>query len=88
VEDRAHRNGIRISRVCAWGTSRLAFDGSGPVERGINGNYSICRFNGGKIYDCDLNASYNIGARYFVRSIVKSLSETARQGISAKFRNA
>ena len=83
VEDRAHRNGIRISRVCAWGTSRLAFDGSGPVERGINGNYSICRFNGGKIYDCDLNASYNIGARYFVRSIVKSLSETARQGISA-----
>ena len=47
VELMAHRNCMRISRVCAWGTSRLAFDGSGPVKRGresekTNGCYSIC----------------------------------------------
>ena len=33
VTDKAHRDGVRISRVCAWGTSSLAFDGSGRVER-------------------------------------------------------
>ena len=27
----AHRKGIRISRICAWNTSRLAFDGSGKL---------------------------------------------------------
>ena len=33
VTDKAHRKGIRVSRVNAWGTSRLAYDGSGKVER-------------------------------------------------------
>jgi len=84
VEGKAHRLGMRISHVCAWGTSKLAYDGSGLVERGIDGNYSICRFQSGKIYNCDLSASYNIGARYFVREILKSLPETARLGIEAK----
>ncbi|MFR3808797.1 MAG: hypothetical protein ACLTX3_07575 [Lachnospiraceae bacterium] len=27
VTDKAHRLGMHISRVCAWGTSRLAYDG-------------------------------------------------------------
>lgn len=81
VEDKAHRLGMRISRVCAWGTSRLAFDGSGPVKRGkeserTGGNYSLCEFSTGKIYNCDLSASYNIGARYFIREIKKSVVET------------
>lgn len=84
VTDKAHRMEMRISRVCAWGTSRLAYDGSGRVERGVNGNYSICRFKSGKIYNCDLSASYNIGARYIIREIVKSLSETARLALEAK----
>ncbi len=82
TEHKAHQNGIRISRVCAWNTSRLAYDGSGKVERGTyiqNGkekhNYSICVFQNGKIYHCDLNASYNIGARYFIRELLKSYSE-------------
>ena len=47
VELQAHRNGMRISRVCAWGTSKLAFDGSGPVLRGKDAGFhknSICRF--------------------------------------------
>ena len=34
VVNKAHRNMIRIARVCAWNTSRLAFDGTGRVQRG------------------------------------------------------
>lgn len=85
VEHQAHILGIRISRICAWNTSRLAFDGSGKVERGIyiqNGtekyNYSICTFSNGKQYNCDLNASYNIGARYFIKELLKSDSVRKR----------
>lgn len=88
VTNKAHRLGIRISHVNAANTSRLAFDGSGKVKRGkeINQNtsYSICRFATGKVYNCDLNAAYNIGARYFVRELLKSCSETKRLGIEAK----
>ena len=95
VETKAHRNAIRIARVCAWNTSRLAFDGSGRVKRGkdsgwTDGNYSICEFKcpegaeHGKIYNCDLNATYNIGARYFIRELLKSLPETVRQWLEAK----
>lgn len=84
VTGKAHRLGLRVSRVNAWGTSRLAFDGSGAVERGIGGNYSMCRFTSGKIYHCDLNAAYNIGARYFIRERIKYLPETARLQLEAK----
>ena len=66
VETMAHRDGMRISRVCAWGTSKLAFDGSGKVTRDKH-NHSICTFANGKQYNCDLSASYNIGARFFLR---------------------
>lgn len=31
VTDKAHRLGIRMSRICAWGTFALAYDGSGKV---------------------------------------------------------
>lgn len=85
VEHRAHKLGIRISRICAWNTSKFAYDGSGPVKRGKyaqNGiekyNYSICVFQSGKQYHCDLNASYNIGARYFIRELLKSDSVRRR----------
>ena len=91
VEHRAHIMGIRISRICAWNTSRLAFDGSGKVERGTyiqneqtKYNYSICTFQNGKQYHCDLNASYNIGARYFVRELLKSNLVTSRLPIETK----
>ena len=33
---------------------------------------------------CDLSASYNIGARYFIREITKSLDESSRLLIEAK----
>lgn len=87
VADKAHRLGMRVSHVCAWGTSRLAYDGSGPVERGKDAGfttYSMCRFTTGKIYNCDLSASYNIGARYFIREILKSVPETVRLDAEAK----
>lgn len=83
VERKAHRTGMRVSRVCAWNTSRLAFDGSGRVVRDST-NYSLCTFQTGKRYHADLNAGLNIGARYFVRELFKSLSETTRQALSAK----
>lgn len=89
VSDKAHALSMRISRINAWGTSRLAFDGSGRILRGsesskTNGNYSLCEFQTGKVYNCDLNASYNIGSRYFVREILKSLPVTEGQRIRAK----
>ena len=87
VANKAHGLGMRISHICAWGTSKLAFDGSGTVLRGKDAGlptYSLCKFTSGKIYNCDLSASYNIGARYFIREILKSLSEKTRLHIEAK----
>ena len=86
VAHKVHRQGRRFSRVCAWGTSRLAFDGSGRVQRGreINMPNCICRFQTGKVYNCDLNATYNIGARYFIREIQKTTPETEWQALQAK----
>lgn len=73
TEYKAHQLGMRISRVCAWGTSRLAYDGSGEVKRGKEVSkttpYNVCCFKNGKQYNCDLSASYNIGARYYLREI-------------------
>ena len=73
VEHKAHRIGVRISRVCAKYTSRLSFDGSGEVVRNPD-NHSLCTFQNGKQYNCDLSASYNIGARYFIRELLKPVS--------------
>lgn len=87
VTDKAHRLGMRISRICAWGTSRLAYDGSGPVLRGKQAGlptYSLCRFSNGRVYNCDLSASYNIGSRYFIREILKSLPARERLALEAK----
>ena len=76
----AHRRGIRISRICAWGTSRYAYDGSGITDRHsvytyIHGkkkyNYSVCTFPNKRIYNCDLSAAQNIDARYFLREYQK-----------------
>lgn len=89
VEHKCHSIGMRFARVCASNTSRLAFDGSGCVLRGkdsskTDGNYSLCEFSTGKVYNCDLNASYNIGARYYIREILRSKSERTRLALEAK----
>ena len=83
---KAHIHGIRIATVCARNTSKLAFDGSGEVKRDKD-NYSMCTFNTGKRYHADLNASYNIAARYFIRAICESVSKKVRLSISAKVPN-
>ena len=87
VTDKAHRAGIRISHVNAWNTSRLSYLGDGKVLRGRETDlpsYSLCVLPDGRVYNCDLNASYTIGARYFIREILKSLPAMVRLDIEAK----
>lgn len=87
VTDKAHRLGMRVSHVNAWKTSKLAYDGSGKVVRGHKAGHptnELCTFQNGRIYNCDLSASYNIGARYFIREILKSLPAKARLQLEAK----
>ena len=85
---KAHRHGLRISKVCAYNTSRLAFDGSGTVKRGwiisAETPYSTIQFTSGKFYNADLNAAYNIGARYWIRHHLKPIPETERLVLEAK----
>ena len=85
---KAHRHGLRIARVNARNTSRLAFDGSGWSKRGLEISpetpYGVMRFPTGKTYNADLNASYNIGARYFIRHILKTVTVTQRLVLEAK----
>ena len=83
TEHKAHRQGMRVSRVCAWNTSALAYDGSGEVKREA-GNRSLTVFANGKQYNSDLSASYNIGARYFIREYIKPVPETERSALEAK----
>ena len=68
---------------------RSNLDGSGRVLRGgetakTGNNYSLCVFPNGKVYNCDLNASYNIGARYYIREILRNQSERTRLALTAK----
>lgn len=82
VEEMAHYLGIRISRINARNTSVLAFDGSGKVER--NYKKDLATFITGKVYHADLSASYNIGARYFIRGLQKATSEKKWLALQAK----
>lgn len=68
VQDLAEEAGLGISFVNPAGTSKYAFDGSGEVKRD-KANASLCTFASGKRYNTDLNAAYNIGARYWVRKL-------------------
>ncbi len=82
VEEMAHHQGMRISRINARNTSALAFDGSGKVQR--KGKKDLAVFTTGKVYHVDLSASYNIGARYFISGILKTFSEKQRLALQAK----
>ena len=84
VTDLAHKYNMRVSTVNPRNTSKLAYDGSGFVMRGINGKYSVCMFMTGKIYNCDLSASYNIGARYLIREFLKTVSSNIEEQLRAK----
>ena len=88
LAQKAHQYGLRIARVNARYTSRLAFDGSGWSKRGREiapeTPYSLMQFATGKIYNADLNASYNIGARFFIRNLLKTVTVTQRLALEAK----
>ena len=87
VTNKVHRLGMRISHICTWGISKFAYDGSETILRGKDGGfntYELCKFRNSKTYNCDLSASYNIGARYFIREILKSVDASSRLGIDAK----
>ena len=84
ITNKAHLLKMRISTVNAKNTSALAFDGSGKVKRGYEMSYSIAKFTTGKIYNVDLSASYNIGARYIIRYKLKTLPEKERSLVEAK----
>lgn len=93
IETHAHFFGIRVNRVCAYNTSRLAFDGTGKVLRGDKipprktqkkFGYGQVEFRSGKLYDADLNASYNIGARWFIKKKLEALSKNQLANLQAK----
>ena len=50
------------------GTSEYAYDGSGRVKRDGR-NWSWVTFATGKRYNADLNACYNIAARFFAKML-------------------
>ena len=83
VEELAHRRKMRFSTVHAPGTSKYAFDGSGVVTRDKD-NWSQCTFKSGKRYNADLSASYNIGARFLIREILKACPDTEASALKAK----
>lgn len=88
LTQRAHQTGLRVVRVNARYTSRLAFDGSGWSKRGREiapeTPYALMQFTNGKTYNADLNASYNIGARFFIRHLLKTVTATQRLALEAK----
>ena len=69
-----------IQKLCEHQAHRT---GSGAVVRNPE-NHSLCIFQTGKQYNCDLSAAYNIGARYFIRELLKPLPETERSSLEAK----
>ena len=80
--EKAHSAGLRVARVLARGTSQYAFDGSGEVSR--NAKKDLATFKTGKIYSSDLSSSYNVGARYLIKVLQKTWSETLRLQVQAK----
>ncbi len=67
--------GGNVVSVNPRGTSSYAYDGSGKLARDQT-NYELAIFASGKKYNCDLSASYNIGARF----ILKLLGGNSPQG--------
>ena len=55
---------------------RMQCDSKSPLSRETDAPETI--------YNCDLSASYNIGARYFIRELLKPLPATERSLLEAK----
>jgi putative transposase len=69
TQQRWNELGGKVTFINPKYTSAYAFDGSGRVKRN-KFNYSLAVFKNGKNYNCDLSASYNIGARYWYAVIM------------------
>ncbi len=84
IEQKFIEMGGRVVYVYARGTSSWAYDGSGKLKRDPK-QYELATFRTGKKYNCDLNASYNIGARYWamVLKLTHRKDEQAAQGKSS-----
>ncbi len=65
------------------GTSSYAYDGSGKLKRNSK-NYELAVFSTGKQYNCDLSASYNIGARFILSLGARSHAESSSAGSHRK----
>lgn len=76
-----HEAGGRLAFVSPYQTSKQAFDGSGEVKRDPH-NAALAIFPNGKRYNADLNASYNIAAKYFLRA--RREAQSARSGKSSR----
>ncbi|MBV9388675.1 MAG: IS200/IS605 family accessory protein TnpB-related protein [Chroococcidiopsidaceae cyanobacterium CP_BM_ER_R8_30] len=66
VADKFVELGGQVEFVSPRGTSSYAYDVSGQVKRDKK-NYSLATFRSGKKYSADLNASYNIAARFWIK---------------------
>lgn len=64
VTDRWVELGGKVQTINPKYTSAYAFDSSGKVRRN-KANFRLAKFSTGKRYNADLNASYNIGSRYW-----------------------
>ncbi|MGK7951708.1 MAG: IS200/IS605 family accessory protein TnpB-related protein [Xenococcaceae cyanobacterium] len=73
--------GGKVVFVNPRGTSSYAYDGSGKLKRNRN-NYESAIFSNGKQYNCDLSASYNIGARFILQLTSRNDSQD-KQGRSS-----
>jgi len=68
TQQKFQEHGGQTSFVYARGTSSYAYDGSGKLTRN-KANHALATFSNGKQYNADLNASYNIGARFWFRKL-------------------
>lgn len=66
--------GGKVLDVIAAYTSKLAYDGSGIVNRDSK-NYALAKFASGKRYSADLNGSQNIAARGILKLTRRKDSE-------------
>ena len=75
--------GGKVIDVVAAYTSKLGYDGSGLVKRNRS-NYAIARFANGRIYNADLNASYNVASRGIIRLTSRNDREDSTSKSSGK----
>lgn len=85
VKELAEEMYLLVGFVNPRGTSSQAYDGSGKVKRDKE-NAALCTFKNGKQYNCDLNASYNIGGRYWFNRLFRGKPKQLVSGKSSSTR--